>query len=215
MKVVVSLFLLFHFGSLAACWYSQRDYSFLLDDYLGRVSAYVAFGNWRPDLTPLPIAGSTPLTEELKVELHLQGTDKDSWKKLTRVHPTDNRSSAGSPSPEVSRRWFMQLNGLLYHGNEDLVGRMMSSAVLAEAARQKGKTFDQVRITVALRPNQDQFEQLKSGAAGSETRDALQPRTFYTASIIDLGDEQISLLPQLEQRRASKSLLLDGNGPAK
>lgn len=203
-RSALSLFVVFHFVVLSASWFAQRGTSYFVDGILSSVADYTAIGNWRTDMTPMIIAGSTPLDEELKLEVHRAGTDDDLWDKPYSLATTGRRNTT------TTNRWLMQLNGLLYYDNEDMVGRMVGSVLRAESAQGRA-SIDRIRISVAARPNQDQYEQIKNETAQTEVRNQLQSQVVYNAAVVDLGEGQVSLLPQLEQRRSSKSLMPSPN----
>ncbi len=94
-----------------------------MDGLLTQVATYTALGNWRADLTPLTIAGSTPLGEELTIEIHRADADEATWEKLTSIHGRSNSTNVGvHVDSRALQRWLLQLNGLLYFNNEELVG---------------------------------------------------------------------------------------------
>lgn len=207
LRGVASLWILFHFVVLFSAWIAQRGTSYLLDELLTQVAPYTAVGNWRADLTPLTIAGATPLGEELKIEFHRAEAEESTWEMLSSVHGRAKSTEAGRQvNSAAAQRWLLQLNGLLYFNNEELVGRMMTSALRAEST-QRDLSIDGLRITASARPDQDEYEQLKNQTPSTEVRNRLQSHVVYAATVVDLGDGQISLLPKLEQHRASKSLV--------
>jgi hypothetical protein len=206
-KTALSIGLVFHFVTLGLAFISQRGSSQLIDTYLSRVAVYTAIGNWKPDTTPLTIATPALLTERLVVEKHFRNGPEESWHELDVLS-----SSSDRPSTMLVHRWLRQLNGLLFYENTEGVTRMLAQAVQAESSKAADKEqksppeLDLIRVRVTARPSQANYA--SSALSSSEI--------VYVASVVRLGESGFSLLPKLEDRRASKALSApDGQDGAK
>lgn len=209
LKWFLSLWILFHFGVVLANGFAQRGTSFLVDAFLSNVATYSAFGNWRADTTALTVANASQLGESMQIEVHSSGDDESTWRRLSSTLPEwtiESPQERAWRAENITTRWINQLHGLLYFENDEGVGKMLSTALSREQLK-LNQSIDQVRIRVAARPNQDQFDVVKNkDQSGYKPDDSLNLQTVFAANVIDLGTGQLSLLPQLEDRRVSKSL---------
>ncbi|MDZ4853241.1 MAG: hypothetical protein SGI77_28465 [Pirellulaceae bacterium] len=202
---LVSCVLVIHLFIIGLALMAHRGASYLHDDVLSFVAPYTTLGNWRMDFSPLPIASANQHGEVVRVEWH--NSKSDTWTAYPVIENVKSRRHHQSLNNEnrLDQMWFQQLSGLLVFDNDDGVGRMLIAAMLGIQDEAKA-SFDQVRITVAPRLTIEQFQEIANSNDLTKLSDNLESQVAYSASIIDLGDGQVSLLKQLEERRSSKSI---------
>jgi hypothetical protein len=214
LQLLLSVGIVLHFGVLLATWVGQRGASYLGNTLSEYVGVYTAFGNWRADESmALSIANESQLRETLMVEVHREGDPAEQWVRLACIHGKASSSSEDSRElvamPSMSQRWLQQLSWLLIYGNDEGVGRLLMAA-LSAAGGEKSEAYDQLRVRVGPRLSIEQYDEVYHSPGDGQLPAELLPQLAYEANVIDLGEGQISLLPKLEQRRASKALLPSG-----
>ncbi len=204
-RVFISSAILVHFCVLAAAWVSQRGTSELLNRGLTFFATYTALGNWRPDTTPLTIASGVQLGEYVKVEVRRMNGATETWESLAITDDSQSSQSVGFMSKAIRREWLQQLNGLLFYEVDEGVTRLLRESLRADPVFSK-VPIGGIRIRVAPRISPDQALSFAAEGKRIDSRDLSSAEIVYSAAIVDLGDGQISFLPELEKRRASRSV---------
>jgi hypothetical protein len=206
-RLLISSLLVLHLMVVALAVLGHRGASYIHDDMLSFLAPYTALGNWKADANRMPIASSNALEEIVRVEWHQRDAANDAWEPLVpseRPHRMP-LSSTLDRRQRLEQYWLHQLSGLLVYENDEGVGRMLMAAVKS-GMNGRAEQMDRIRVTVAPRLSQQQYIEVQSNEESNTLPDLLKPQTAYSASIIDLGDGQLSLLRQTEARRASKTL---------
>ena len=206
-RILISTILVVHLSMITAAMLGHRGASYLHDNILSIVAPYTAFGNWRADTNRMPIAGSNQLEEIVRVEWHQRDTPLDVWMPLL---PRNEPHQAKQPisltrQQRFEQQWLHQLSGLLVYDNDEGAGRMLMAALKNEILH-SSLQIDKVRITVAPRLSQQQYIEVEESDEPSKLPEAYQPQIAYSASVLDLGEGELSLLRQTEARRASRTL---------
>jgi hypothetical protein len=209
-RLVISIATVFHLFMLSMDWISQRGTSVSLRQVQDRFATYLALGNWRADTTPLSIASAAQLGERIQVEVHRTHETSDAWETLAISQDDFDQASTNFYSSAIRLAWIRQLNGLLFYELEEPITRLLREALVSDPGLSR-KPIDGIRVRVAPRISQDQVAALQASGERIDWRDMSDAEVFYAASIVDLGDGQISFLPKLEERRASKSLSRSSN----
>ncbi len=209
-RFVISIAIFFHLLILSIDWISQRGISAAMRQLQDRIATYTALGNWRADTTPLTIASAAQLGERIQVEVHRTNEKVGTWESLAISNDNVSKSSREAFSPAIRNAWLRQLNGLLFYDLEEPVTRLLREALLSDPGLSK-IPVDSIRVRVAPRIAQDQVVKLQAENTRIDWHDMSDAQVVYAASIVDLGDGQISFLPKLEERRASKSLSPSSN----
>ena len=204
-RIAISAVLVVHLAIVSLAMLASRGAAYLHDDLLTKVATYTAAGNWRVDTNRISIANSNQLEEIIRVEWHEQGKSAEIWEPLLPLSVFNQPQSHSVLSREqrFERQWLHQLSGLLAYENDEGAGRMLMSA-LKKNIRQRSSLMDRVRVTVAPRLSLQQYSELDDKESVEKHPDAYRPQVAYLATIIDLGEGQLSLLRQAEARRASK-----------
>lgn len=164
----------------------------------------------------MPIASNSQLEEIVRVEWHKQDTPDDSWVTLVPFNqPREDQQPFGlTREQRFEQQWLHQLSGLLVYDNDEGAGRMLMAAMKKEI-HQGSEQMDKIRVTVAPRLSLQQFSELEANDELNKLPQAYLPQIAYLASILDLGDGELSLLRQMEARRASKTLAPSNRSPSK
>jgi hypothetical protein len=205
-RVFISIAILVHLCILSFSWVAQRGTSGLVNRGLTFFATYTAIGNWRPDTTPLTIASGVQLGEYVKVEVHRKDETSENWEPLGITGDGKDYKGGDFFSHAIRREWLQQLNGLLFYEVEEGVTRMLRDSLQADPVFAK-EPIDRIRVRVAPRISPEQAISLATESKRIDSRDMSGAEIVYSASIVDLGDGQISFLPELEKRRASKSVV--------
>lgn len=205
-RILISAIVIVHLFIISVAILAHRGTSYIHDDFLSSIAFYTALGNWRLDTNCLPIASANRLSEIVQVEWHEQSAQADQW----RTNPSNLSRGLGRTALELSRSerfeqlWLQQLSGLIaFDNDEGVIQMLMGLKPVLRSSSENG--IDQLRITVAPQLSIEQFEEVQANDSKAKLPEALQPRVAFSAMIIDLGDGQLSFLPQLEKHRASKS----------
>ncbi len=207
-RLLVTVAIVAHFFIVGLAVVAHRGASYLQDDVLSVLAPYATIGNWRVDTNRLTIASASQQGEIVRVEWHRRNAPKEEWQ----AFPVIRGSVPGHTTGEMSRQerldqiWLQQISGLLFFDNIEGVGQMLAG-VMNGYNTQLDKPLDQVRVTVAPRLSIEQYLERKDAQGADSLPESLQPQVAFLASIVDLGDGQYSLLPQLKEHRASKTLL--------
>ncbi len=211
-RLLISTLVILHLAVVALAMLGHRGASFLHDDVLSFAAPYTALGNWKADTNRMPIASSNGLAEIVRIELHQRDTGDGVWIPLV-PHEQPHGVSA---QLTVDRRhrleqfWLHQLSSLLVYENDEGAGRMLmavlTNEMLDRATRFDKTRVDKIRVTVAPRLSQQQYIEVHASDDSNGFPESLQPQVAYLASVIDLGDGDLSLLRQTEARRASKTV---------
>ncbi len=215
-RLLISTILILHLSIVTIAMLGHRGASYLHDDFLSVVAPYTAFGNWRADTNRMPIASNSQLEEIVRVEWHKQDTPADSWVTLVPFNqPREDQQPFGlTREQRFEQQWLHQLSGLLVYDNDEGAGRMLMAAMKKEI-HQGSEQMDKIRVTVAPRLSLQQFSELEANDELNKLPQAYLPQIAYLASILDLGDGELSLLRQMEARRASKTLAPSNRSPSK
>ena len=207
-RLLVTFALVSHFFVVAIAVVSHRGASYLQDDVLSAISPYATIGNWRVDTNRLAVASASQLGEIVRVEWHCRNAPKDEWQAFPVVRGSEpRRTTLGMSRQErFEQLWLQQISGLLFFDNIEGVGQMLAGAMKGQN-NQPDKPWDQVRVTVAPRLSIEQYLERKDAHGANSLPESLQPQVAFLASIVDFGDGKFSLLPQLKEHRASKTLL--------
>jgi hypothetical protein len=207
LRSIISTLLVVHLSIITGAMLAHRGASYLLDDMLSIVAPYTAFGNWRMDTNRLPIANNNQLEETIRIEYHQRDQPADAWVTLMPAEPSrQNRTrSLLTREQRLEQHWLQQLSGLLFYDNDEGVGQMLMTALRPKSEHGTGQ-MDKVRVTVAPRLSLEQHAELEINDDPTKLPEAYRPQVAYLASVIDLGDGQLSLLRQMEARRASKAI---------
>lgn len=206
-RILVSTLVVMHLAVITVAMLGHRGASYLHDDLLSIVAPYTAFGNWRADTNRMPIASSNQLEEIVRVECHRRDTPDSEWLSLVPGEPSlvqAKRQASLSRQQRFEQQWLHQLSGLLVYENDEGAGRMLMAA-LKNGMHPSSNSMDKVRVTVAPRLSQQQYIEVREGDP-SKLPEAYQPQIAYSAVVVDLGDGELSLLRQMEARRASRTL---------
>jgi hypothetical protein len=207
-RLLLSSLISLHLGIVALAMLGHRGTSFLHDDILSFVAPYTALGNWKADINRMSIASSSALEEIVRVEGHQRDASSDIWEPLVSLdqYPPNQHPPTLTRQQRLEQYWLQQLSGLLVYENDEGAGRMLMAA-LKNGMRDREMQVDKVRVTVAPRLSQQQYIEVQDDEGSGGLPEAFQPQVAYSASVIDLGDGQLSLLRQTEARRASKALV--------
>ncbi len=206
-RLFISNFLVLHLSVVTIAMLGHRGASYLHDEFLSIVGPYTAFGNWRADTNRMPIASNSQLEEIVRVEWHQRDTAGDVWLPLV---PSNQSRKVQHPSvltreQRFEQQWLHQLSGLLVYDNDEGAGQMLMAALRKEIHK-GSEQMDKVRVTVAPRLSLQQYSDLEANDKLSKLAEVYPPQIAYVASILDLGDGELSLLRQMEARRASKMI---------
>ncbi len=181
LKLVVSLFLLFHFFVIGLIYFSNNSLRRMpwADDALQAIQAYTIPLGWYTELAPMSLIGSE--TYDRPVEVSIK-SDKES-----RVWNSWEGSVRGGAGKGDSRwRRLMQVAGALaVNGDEEGIGLLALS--LVEKGKAEGMDIEAIRLI------------------GKETASAdgqvLESETLFEATVVELEDGETTLVPAMEPTR--------------
>lgn len=181
LKLVLSLFLLFHFFVIGLIYFSNNSLRRMpwADGALQAIQAYTIPLGWYTELAPMSLIGSE--TYDRPVEVSIK-SDRESrvWNRW------EGSVRGGAGKGDARWRRLMQVAGALaVNGDEEGIGLLALS--LVEKGKAEGMDIEAIRLI------------------GKETASAdgqvLEPETLFEATVVELEDGETTLVPAMEPTR--------------